>query len=250
MWRFAQARTVGLSHIKTGLPCQDYCACLVLSNNILIAAVADGAGSAKKGDQGAQIAVTTLINHLEQYFAENSPDLTFAIRSAATAARQAVVDEADEQGESPRIYASTLLAIVLTPTDGVALQIGDGLIVVRDNTEDWHWTFWPQRGQFANTTYFLTDDYALERMDVDVYRRVIVDVALMSDGLEPLALHYASQTIHSPFFTGLFKPLWQIEDNEEILHISSDLEQFLASDRIKSRTDDDVSLIFATRRAT
>lgn len=33
------------------------------------------------------------------------------------------------------------------------------------------------------------------------------DVALMSDGVEPLALHFASRTAHGPFFRSVFAPL-------------------------------------------
>jgi len=248
MWRFAGARTVGLSHLKTGLPCQDYCACLSLPNDTLIAAVADGAGSAKKGEQGAQIAVTTVVHYLKEVLENSGTDLQDAIQSAAAAARRAVLEEADGQGENPRIYASTLLAIALTPNCGAALQIGDGVIVVSEDGEEWMWMTWPQRGQFANTTYFLTDEKAIERMEVADFGGAITDVALMSDGLEPLALHYASQSVHNRFFTGLFDPLWKAEGDEEIPQLSKALEQFLASDRVKSRTDDDVSLIFATKR--
>ncbi|MFN7928918.1 MAG: PP2C family serine/threonine-protein phosphatase [Blastocatellia bacterium] len=249
MWRFAGARTTGLSHLKTGLPCQDYFACLALPHNTLVAAVADGAGSATMAEQGAKIAVTTVIKHLKQSLEEGSSDFKGVIRSAAAAARRAVVEEANSQGKDPRSYASTLLAVALTPNGGGALQIGDGVIVVSDDAEGWSWMFWPQRGEYANTTHFLTDENALEQIEVEVFGGTITDVALMSDGLEPLALHYASQTVHDPFFTGLFQPLLKAEGNAEINQLSSALEQFLASDRVKLRTDDDVSLILATRRA-
>ncbi len=131
---------------------------------------------------------------------------------------------------------------------GGALQIGDGVIVVSEGGGGWSWVFWPQRGEYANTTFFLTDDDALERVQIETFLGSVADAALMTDGLEPLALHYASKTVHDPFFSGMFRPLHHSDGVAEIGHLSASLEQFLSSERVGSRTGDDVSLILATRR--
>ena len=51
-WRTAHASVIGTSHTATGAPCQDAGDCEVLAaadgSEILVAAVADGAGSAKR----------------------------------------------------------------------------------------------------------------------------------------------------------------------------------------------------------
>jgi hypothetical protein len=46
----------------------------------------------------------------------------------------------------------------------------------------------------------------------------------------------------------VFQPLFMAEGGAEIASLSDSLKQFLSSERIGSRTDDDVSLILATRR--
>jgi hypothetical protein len=248
MWRFAAARATGLSHLRADIPCQDYFACMALPGGAFVAAVADGAGSAAMAEQGAQIAVEAVIIYLKGSLEENRTDFDLLLREAAAAARNAVIDEANRQGLEPRNYASTLLAVALTPKGGGALQIGDGVIVVSDGGDGWSWMFWPQRGEYANTTHFLTDENAIDRVEIDVFRGVIKDVALMSDGLEPLALHYASKTVYDPFFIGMFQPLLMAEGSAEISHLSVLLERFLSSDQVRSRTDDDISLILATHR--
>lgn len=220
----------------------------MLSDGTLVAAMADGAGSASAGELGAEIAVDTLVTQIHRLFDEGRSDLQPLLREAAAQAREAVSSEALKQGMAPRSFASTLLALVVTPEGGGALQIGDGLIVVSDGGDGWSWVFWPQRGEYANTTYFLTDDDALERIQVETFPGAITDVALMTDGLEPLALHYASKTVHDPFFSGMFRPLLQSDGEAEISQLSASLQQFLSSERVGSRTDDDVSLILATRR--
>ena len=248
MWRFVAARAIGTSHLKANLPCQDRLVCEVLENGYLVAAVADGAGSAALADRGAEIAVATVIRHLTHTLKEKRADFDAILREAATLAREAILAEAGGEGSAIRSYASTLLAVALSPDGGGALQIGDGVIVVSDGGDEWGWVFWPQKGEYANTTNFLTDEDALKRMETEIFSTSITDVALMSDGLEPLALHYASKTVHDPFFRGMFESLVETDGSAEIHALSDSLERFLSSERVGSRTDDDLSLILATRR--
>ena len=215
---------------------------------ILVAAGADGAGSAPKGDIGAAVAVAAALRHLRQAWTDGAPGPGTALREAAVAARDAVLSEAGSQDEDVRAFASTLLLLAIGPDAGAALQIGDGVIVTGDGTGGWSWLFWPQRGEFANTTYFLTDDGAEDRLQVGEIAGRPADVAVLTDGLEPLALHYATRSVHQPFFNGMFQPLVDAAGSEEIGPVSTSLSAFLSSGRIRARTDDDVSFIMATRR--
>lgn len=248
MWRFAAAKAIGTSHIQAQLPCQDEFVCELIGGKSLIVALADGAGSAAFAKRGAELAVQTTISHVKQAIAEKRTDFACFLRESAIAARDAISAEANQEGAALRSYACTLLVAVLSQDGGGALQIGDGVIVVSDGGDEWSWVFWPQRGEYANTTNFLTDDAACEQMQVEAFSGAVTDIAVMSDGLEPLAVHYASKSVHDPFFRGLFKPLVESNGNAEIHKISVALEQFLSSERVRSRTDDDVSLILATRR--
>ena len=248
MWRFAAARAIGTSHLNANLPCQDQLLCEVLADGTLVAAVADGAGSAGMAERGAEIAVATVIAHLKHSVGEGRNDFRVVLCEAAALARDAISAEADREGTAMRSYASTLLAVVLSPDGGGALQIGDGVIVISDGGDEWSCVFWPQRGEYVNITHFLTDEGALDRLEAEAFSIGVTDVALMSDGLEPLALHYASKTAHDPFFKGMFRALVEAEGCTEINALSASLEEFLSSERVGSRTDDDVSLILATRR--
>jgi hypothetical protein len=248
MWRFAKAQVTGSSHVKTGLPCQDRLRCVVLATDTLIAAVADGAGSATLADCGAEIAVEIALRSLSLSLESGISDLGSVLREAAVDARNAVIAEAKIRGLEPRELASTLLIIVAGSSDGGALQIGDGVIVVRDAFDDLCWVFWPQRGEYANTTRFLTDEDAADWVQIEALPGAITGVALMTDGLEPLALHYATKSVHEPFFRTMFQPLAEADGSGEIEHLSGALEDFLTSDRVSARTDDDLSLILAIRQ--
>jgi hypothetical protein len=74
------------------------------------------------------------------------------------------------------------------------------------------------------------------------------EVALLSDGIEPLVLHYASRTVHAPFFDRMFGPVRRSVAVDEDLALSRELESYLFSPAIVERTDDDKTLVLATRR--
>lgn len=248
MWRWAGARATGRSHLRSGLPCQDRFGLQILPDGTLIAALADGAGSAMHGEVGAETAVLTVLSGLHRALAAGRTDFETLMPEVASEARSAVATVAERAQIETRQYASTLLAVVLKHDRGVAMQVGDGVMIVKRDHEDWSWIIWPQRGEYANTTFFLTDPPALQRLDVQIFPGPITDLALMSDGLECLALRYADQSVYQPFFTGMFRAILQTAGSDEIKPLSDSLQQFLASEQISSRTDDDVSIILATRR--
>ncbi len=248
MWRFAASWTTGTSHLKAGLPCQDRFACSCLPNGGFVAAVADGAGSAARAEEGAEIAVEVAIHAVHRAVVDGRSDFARLVHEAMVAASEAILTAARVEGREARDFASTLLIAVATCSGGAALQIGDGVIVVCEGSEGWSWVFWPERGEYANTTRFLTDEDAMAHLQVEAFVAPPTDIALMSDGLEPLALHYASKTAHAPFFDPLFKSLRATEGEGEVIALSRALESFLASPRLAERTDDDLSLVMATRR--
>jgi hypothetical protein len=68
------------------------------------------------------------------------------------------------------------------------------------------------------------------------------EVALLTDGLQSLALRFASREAHGPFFEPMFERLRGPEQPSE-----SELAAFLGSGPVNARTDDDKTLVLATR---
>jgi hypothetical protein len=89
----------------------------------------------------------------------------------------------------------------------------------------------------------------MEQLQTDALPDEVVDMILLTDGLERLALDMVARTTHDPFFDGLITPLVLTEGMGEKTQLSQHLESFLVSERVMARTDDDLSLILATRRA-
>jgi Protein phosphatase 2C len=254
-WRFASATVIGTSHVKTGTPCQDHHRCRVFHNGadepIIAIAVSDGAGSAARGEDGAVITCASLIEQVELFLGQNR-DLASITREDAhawlDAVRKAIAEHASDDERDMRDYACTMLFALVGMDAAVFLQIGDGVIVVNDQAPEWSWVFWPHRGEFANTTFFVTDAAAADHLRFEHRQGSIEEIALLSDGIEPLVLHYASRTIHAPFFNRMFGPVRRSIAVGENLAISRELESYLSSPAILQRTDDDKTLVLATRR--
>jgi hypothetical protein len=77
--------------------------------------------------------------------------------------------------------------------------------------------------------------------------RQIESFSSFSDGIENLVLHYATKAVHDPFFNAMISPVkeGQLEGIDDAL--SESLSQYLSSERVCGRTDDDKSLVLATR---
>jgi 3-deoxy-D-manno-octulosonate 8-phosphate phosphatase KdsC-like HAD superfamily phosphatase len=248
-WRYASGQSTGSSHEKLGKPCQDRTACATAdADATLIAVVADGAGTAELAHIGAEIAVATVSSVAQLGVRAGRDDYPEILREGAALARQRLVEAAAQRKAEPRDLACTLLAVIIAPIGGGALQIGDGVIVIGEQPLSWRWMFWPQKGEYANTTFFLSDEKSLANAEVAPLPDEVMDVALMSDGLEPLALQFATRKAHEPFFRTVLAPLHAAAGKGESAALSTSLTTLLASPAVRSRTDDDASLVIATRR--
>jgi serine/threonine protein phosphatase PrpC len=256
-WRYAAASVVGASHSKSASACQDSNDCQVYQlpngESVLVGVVADGAGSSKYGGEGAALCCAMFIDlvsdHLSNGNAVDQISLDMG-RFWLEAIKNRLSRQADSNSQVLREYACTLLGAVVGNSCAAFAQIGDGAIVVADSEElEYGHIFWPDRGEYENTTHFVTEDRVEEHLQFDLVRREIVEIAMLSDGLQRLALDYQSQTAHQPFFHGLF-PAFQKSPDGRSEALSRALGDFLSSERVNQKTDDDKTLLLATRQGT
>lgn len=252
-WRYVYASVPGVAHLAGGIDCQDACAVQLLPASergpILIMAAADGAGSAIQGGIGAELACRTVLAECAARVLD--PTAMEWARGDAEAllasVRAALLRRAAEENRPVREFACTLLGAVVATDRALFLQIGDGAIVI-DAGAHYRPVFWPQTGEYANETRFVTDPDATARMESAILTEPVTDIALLSDGLQPLALHYRSQQAHAPFFQPMFQHLSEHPEPGCPEGLTLALERFLASPAINQRTHDDKTLILATRR--
>lgn len=252
-WRAVATSVTGPSHAKTQAPCQDSHRFEILSQHgpVVVLIASDGAGSASRSEEGSARACQELLDNI-RLFLEECGKVKNITRETALSwienAAEAVGQAADREGIPVREFACTLLAAVVSDDHAVFLQIGDGAIVFWGRGEDdWCIASWPQHGEYLNTTRFLTEPTSREAFEFTSAPVPVYEVAVFTDGIESLVLHYATQTVHSPFFDGMFPAVRAAEMPGLNTELSEQLARYLASPTITERSDDDVTLLMATR---
>lgn len=251
-WRFVNAASRGTSHDATGTPCQDDCFVDVVTSGsgepVLLATVADGAGSASRSEVGSGIACASLVERMtatlrERPLVEIDRD---TVEVWLSAVRDELAARAGLEDLPLRQFACTILGCAIGRSLAVFFQIGDGAIAV-DEGSGLRPVFWPETGQYANMTWFLTDDDFAAHLRFAIVETAVEEVALFSDGLQRLALIFADQTVHAPFFEPMLRGLREQPPGLAEVFVLP-LVRFLSSAAVNARTDDDKSLVLATRR--
>lgn len=246
MWRAIGKSVVGTSHLKGQLPCQDYAdylRCQIGGEPVLVAGISDGAGSAALSHLGSQAAVGALLRQAascERPVADISRGDVQVWFSSALAHLKSV---AEQERIETRDLACTALVAVLGDRHAVFAQIGDGAWVAETNGVFGAVT-WPQNGEFANETKFITSPDALESLQFQKCSSPLTSAAGFTDGIQSLALNLGARSVHVPFFQPMFAALGDCDDETSLL---SPLISFLSSDRVSERTDDDKTLVLARR---
>lgn len=229
VWRPLAASVAGAGHRARGVGCEDASAVDVLDDGTLLMVVADGAGSAPLADEGSVRAVAAAMEGLRA-----GVDLPAVMEGARRALEPVVA------GECLGDRATTLLVVRVAAGAGVVetAQVGDGAVVVRRNgalevlAAD-------AKGEYLNETCFLTSESWRESLRVEAVPADGIDgVAAMTDGLQLVAFDLATGVPHAPFFAPFFA--FAAGDGDV-----DGLAEFLGSDRVGARTDDDVTLAVA-----
>jgi len=254
-WKYGSASAAGTLHLKSSTLCQDASRAEVVldagGNEVLVAAVSDGAGSAALAHLGSGLACDLFVDDVKSHIEGGSAS---AISSEnfftdwVGKFRRLVTGWSRAETTRMQDYACTLLAAVVWPDRAVYIQIGDGAIIEsrRDEPDRYAVVCWPQQGEYANTTNFLTDTDAAEKVFREVRSGAVDEVAIFTDGIQRLALDYRARSAHAPFFAPLFAWLRSRPDGHS-RELSDSLAVYLNSEKINSRTDDDKTLVLATR---
>jgi hypothetical protein len=211
-----------------------------------VACASDGAGSTTHGGVGARMACDIVMQQAAEHYQRHGSfaDLTAAaVLSWCDDARREIADHAETHETPFREFAATLCVAVMTSGKTVFFQVGDGAIVASRNGV-MGVVFWPQSGEYINTTHFLTSPDFLNHVQTLAVDGEFSDVALLTDGIERLALQFDSRTPHTRFFAPLFQVLRATDDASGL---QRELVQFLDSASMRSKTDDDRTLVLTSR---
>jgi hypothetical protein len=216
--------------------------------DFFVVAVADGAGSASRGEVGAEVAsrvaVAVLGHRLRTEPATiDEADWRARLTQTLLKARKAVESEATRRGLATRDLATTLILVAAGPGVTAVAQVGDGAAIVGDRTGAASALTVPPVGEYANETIFLTDPEAIDLGQIAFKPEAAAHVVVISDGLQRLALTMPGSTPHERFFSPLFTFLTRVGYDSQA---AVKLTEWLGSPRIRDRTSDDVTLVLAT----
>ena len=252
MWKLVLDSAPGTSHAATQTPCQDSCAVLEVgcaSSRAIVAVAADGAGSAVHSAEGARIVCQTMTALVREFFdagqtiAEIDHDCMLSWLSHIQYVLQ---QEASLMQCDMADLACTLLVAIVDEDCAVFTQVGDGAIVIDCDQNEFITVFWPHEEEYLNVTHFITSFDLPEVLQYAYFHRPINKLALLTDGLQMVALNMAERTAHPPFFSNFFDRICGEESVEDLNRL---LNQFLESGAVNKKTDDDKTLVLMARMA-
>ncbi len=251
-WRLVCASEIGTSHTHTNTPCQDSCWAQVdhLGDGqpLLSVFVADGAGSAAKGGEGAELAIEAAAAFVAKKVEQGEFGLSDNLATdILLAVRERIYATAEAGNLRAQDFACTFLGVLSTPTGTLVLQVGDGGVVI-DVGAGLEVAVVPMTGEYANMTHFVTDEDAVTALASRRYPERALKVAAFTDGIQRLALNMATNTPHEPFFAPFFNGLAKANAEQED-QLQGLLVKFLGSAPVNERTDDDKTLALALWRA-
>lgn len=247
-WRVVSASEIGTSHLTAGTGCEDSCWAQVdvtaAGQQFLSMFVSDGAGSAARGGEGADLAIQAAADFIASKLklVEFGLSDTLAVE-CVLAIRERIYGRAEAEGLKARDFACTFLGVLSSPLGTLVMQVGDGAVVL-DVGNGLETAIVPMSGEYANMTHFVTDEAAVSILATKAYANPAARVAAFSDGLQRLVLDMTTNKPYEPFFAKFFQVLATATgDKEDELH--SALVRFLCSPSVNERTDDDKTLAMA-----
>ena len=253
-WRIAAASAAGSSHVRDGIPNQDAVDCRLVEiggGQVVVAAVADGAGSAPRSEEGSQIAVKTAVASIvdgvnkRPAAAFRKHLATSLVRGAIKRAKNAVVRYGKTHRVPAKELACTLIVAVASERLVTAAQVGDGAVIVFDTESGASQTLCAAHsGEYANETIFITSR-TRPHLVASVGHASGYDydaLGLITDGLQNLALRMPEREAFPGFWTPMLKDLAQTGNPESV---PGRLHTFISNERVQSRTSDDVTIAIA-----
>ena len=252
-WKVGGISIVGFSHDEEDIPCQDAHAFKINKHGLIIAAIADGAGSSRLSDIGAQAFVNGVVDqiwNLPPYDLFDDTLIRSEIVKSVNQTRDQLVRrhavDLEEGTPSLSDFAATLVVAVAGPDAGAFFHVGDGAgVAFTYGREDQGITVSkPQNGEYANETYFLTMDNWQQYLRVTPFINNHDTILLMSDGVTPMAM---LRGCSAPAFENFVNPVVKFLRDNDVTAGEVGIKNTLSADNVRKITGDDKTILWAIR---
>ena len=230
----------GGRHKKKGQPCEDRTLYLH-KNGVHVIALADGAGSAKytHSAQGAECVCEAVCkffcNNFDKFYQKTEEQ---ELKSVIVAVCQKQLQQLADRLQLDNILrlSSTLLCAAVKGDRVIVCHIGDGVIgkLTTDGTKV---VSAPDNGEFAGTTYFITNAYAFNK--INIYKEKANNVQsyfLMSDG----TADYIYDDLHRAFHDAARKMAMLPNEEDSQKQLETTVADYMVN---KDSNSDDCSFI-------
>lgn len=253
---------LGRAHIQYQMPCQDYHLFADCGMGWHLYLVSDGAGSARESHRGSKYNCELMMQSMQQLLAatswqsngylptEHEWHIEFINLCRIVKAKIEKNVEMLDEPVRPNDFNATLMLLIVSPFGMLCGHIGDGRMGYQDQTGIWHSSLIPHKGEEANMTIFLMNNWdkpqipALRLSSVFVPETHVIGevpqkVVVMTDGCENFSWYCVGLDETSGMyrdrncpFEGFLNPLFEYVDSA-----SKDDKLFTMADIINSCND-------------
>lgn len=260
-WRVIATSITGNNHLQRGTECQDAHRHRQLDSDVLVLAVADGAGSARRSAEGSSMATGITLAVLEETLRGRPLPCTpeawtdLALNALRQTVERFLLATHALAGDSAtaKDFATTLSLVVLSGPWTIYAGVGDGFLVLQTSDEQLFLPVPPRQiGEYRNETVFLTTEGWEEYAEVrSIWEPGRTAVALSTDGLVRAVLEHRPSPLdrikmpvmpHAGFFAGVFRLAADPGFDPRQLYIE------MMDKRYDEVSGDDRTLLLAVRR--
>lgn len=192
----------GISHMEKKMECQDAHRIKLLDNGWIIAAVADGVGSAANSAVGARTAVDTVVDFCAEYmpYDYNTVNIKSMLRTAFNYALKKIITLAGEQDNVLESYDTTLTVAIYDGSRLIYGHSGDGGILGLTANGDYIAITKPQKGGDNISVLPLRAGFTC--WEIASYEEPLSALLLLTDGmldaLQPYLLRNREPKVYVP----------------------------------------------------
>lgn len=250
-WKVVAGSATGTSHTETGTACQDafHWCCY---QDWLVALVSDGAGSARFSEVGAQYAARHITEELiyaltHELTSTNRNNLSYwqeRVRLSIDATRISLLKTQLTENSNLRDFHATLVGVIVGPEFGLFFHIGDGAAAAALNaTWDNPTLSLPENGEYADETFFFTEDRWQAHLRFTVFPPALKYITLVTDGAMSFVVAQGQHALDAKFIC----PVTRYLENVDIETGKQALITTLDDPKTYAITSDDKTLLWAQR---
>ena len=235
---------IGTAHqAKKDGVCQDASDVIELENGWVVAAIADGLGSAKRSEIGAATAVKTVLsfvreNHPEKWHEES---LISLLRTAYHKAFTVIKTKSVENQDDLREYDTTLTTVIYNGTNVVYGHVGDGGIIVLSSFGEYSVLTEAQKGETFNETSPLRA--GPDNWSFGVSKEDVCALIMVTDGIFDVAYPWLLAKSNQPIYVNYVRPfmdinLLKVSTPADFENAQTEIAEFFNGPYSKQITDD------------